>query len=237
MRRAIFLMAVTACAQSNWPAQLETDIKTQSWDAAVRVGAAILDEIEAGRMFTRFADVPDEINVRNLYATALDHAGNPDQARRQRLTAQLLETQPDAAGIAAQFARRIANLKADVLATQINQPAKFQHDGAHAQVIAFWATWCAPCKPELDRLARYRNPRAKLVTLDVDHLDPALRPYVQLESLQSPDLPQLYIVDPAGNIRFHITGFDDDRYFTNKLDWMIEAALTPPAPAVPGPPR
>jgi len=225
MKACVLFLAAGAWAQSNWPAQLETDVKAQSWDAAVRVGAAIVDEIESGRMFARFADVRDEVNVRDLYAAALEHTGKIDQARRQRSIARLLTARPDAREIAAEFTRRIANLKAGVLAAQIKQSANFPRSGSHVLIVSFWADWCALCKPELDRLKRYENSRAKVLTLDVDHLDPALRRYVQLESLQSPELPQLYIVDPAGNIRFHITGFDDDRFFEKRLDWMVEAAL------------
>jgi hypothetical protein len=40
-----------------------------------------------------------------------------------------------------------------------------------------------------------------------------------------PALPQLYIVDFAGHIRFHVTSFDDGHVFARKLDWMIEATL------------
>src|SRR5579872_3313580 len=101
IRAALFLIAATAAAQNNWPAQLELDVQTQSWDAAARVGAAIVEEIESGRIFPRFADVPGEIKVRNLYAAALDHIEKADEARRQRNIAQLLETRPDAPEIAA----------------------------------------------------------------------------------------------------------------------------------------
>ena len=224
------LSAARASAQADWPAQLAIDVDTQSWDAAARVGAALVDEIRFGRMFPRFSDVPAEIRTRNLYADALDHTGNPGGARRQRSIARLLADPStggpaiDAPEIAAETARRLDRLKADLLATEIREPAAFPRSGS-ALIVAFWADWCAPCKPELERLSRYKNPRAKILTVDADHLDSTLQPYLRRESLQAPDLPQLYVVDPAGNIRFHTTGFDNDRFFEKKLDWMIEAAL------------
>jgi thiol-disulfide isomerase/thioredoxin len=164
-------------------------------------------------MFTCFADAPQEAKVRELYAAALDHTGNSTEARRQRGTARTLD-QPDSS----QNARRLANLKASMLASEIDQPVHFPASD-RVQMIAFWADWCTLCKPELDRLARYSNPRAKILTLNADHLDPALREYGQ------PALPQLYIVDFAGHIRFHVTSFDDGHVFARELDWMIEDTL------------
>jgi hypothetical protein len=112
-----------------------------------------------------------------------------------------------------------------VLAAEIREPSTFPRTPKTALIVSIWADWCALCKPELDQLAKYRNPRARVLTLDADHLDPSQRRYVPMPSLQSPDLPQLYIVDPAGEIRFHVTGFENDGMFARKLDWMIEAAL------------
>jgi|SRR5579872_1143631 len=208
--------AVLACAQEHWPAQLETDVKTENWDAAVRVGSALVEEIEAGRMFARFQSRAAEIQARELYATALDHAGKTTEANRQRALAKSL-ADPDSPG----NSRRLRNLKTDLLAEQIDLPAHFPSSD-RVQIVAFWADWCVLCKPELEQLAHYSHPRAKILTLDADHLDPALREYGQ------PTLPQLYIVDSAGHIRFHIAGFEDDHLFQRKLDWMVEAALDEP---------
>jgi thiol-disulfide isomerase/thioredoxin len=167
-------------------------------------------------MFARFQSRAAEIQVRKLYATALDHAGNAAEANRQRALARSL-ADPEAPG----NARRLENLKADVLTAQIDQPAHFPSSD-YVQIVAFWADWCVVCKPELEQLAHYSHQRAKILTLDADHLDPALREYGQ------PTLPQLYVVDSAGHIRFHIAGFEDDHLFTRKLDWMVEAALHEP---------
>jgi hypothetical protein len=60
----------------------------------------------------------------------------------------------------------------------------------------------------------------------VDHLTADVKArFVPPESLEGPEIPQLYVFDPQGNIRFHCRGFDDDGFFAQKLDWMIEAAL------------
>ena len=199
-------------AQANWPAQLETDVHSENWSAAARVGVALISEIENGRLFTRFADVAEEVKARRLYAAALERTGDPAEARRQRYIATLLTEHRDAPEIAAETARRLANLKAAVLATQSDSSQKFpRHAANRALVVAFWASWCAPCKPELEQLAHYEHPRAEIVTFDVDRLDPSLREFVRLDSLR-PELPQLYIVDPTGQNRFRLTGYQDDDF-------------------------
>jgi peroxiredoxin len=38
-------------------------------------------------------------------------------------------------------------------------------------------------------------------------------------------IPQLYVFDPTGNIRFHLSSFENDGLFDQKLEWMIEVAL------------
>src|SRR5947209_4817192 len=194
--RGILLLAFAAVlrAQSHWPAQLETDIKAGSWGAAARVGAALIEEIDAGRMFTRFTDAAEEVRARRLYADALYRTGKLEDARRQRAIAEHPENSPG-------FVRRLANEKAEVLASRIDQPSLLPRANGRATIVSFWASWCALCKPELDALANYIDPRAEVVKVDVDNLDPALRPYVPGE------LPQLYIVDSEGRIRFHIAGF------------------------------
>ncbi len=211
---------------------LDADVKSGSWEAAGRVGQATVEEIDAGRMFRRFADAAEEANVRRLYAEALDHLGNSDRAIEQRCIArQILDAIPDApcsAQAAIERDRRISSLKADLLATEVKEPAAplpFEPDGK-VLVVAFWASWCAPCARELDLLHRYRNSRAKLLPIDIDGLNAAVKArFVPPESLEGPEIPVLYVFDTRGNIRFRIRGFEDDRFFGQKLDWMIGAAL------------
>ena len=77
---------------------------------------------------------------------------------------------------------------------------------------------------ELEQLSRYQHPRAVVVPVDIDHLNfEAKRAYLPLESLEGPEVPQLYVFDAEGNIRFHVRGFDDDGFLSNRLDWMIDA--------------
>ena len=47
--------------------------------------------------------------------------------------------------------------------------------------------------------------------------------YTEQKNLDGVQIPQLYVFDPQGNIRFHIAGFDNDGLFEKKIDWMLEA--------------
>ncbi len=206
--RAFFLTIAALSAQTQWPAQLEIDVKSQSWDAAARVGAAIVEEIDAGRMFSRFADVAQEAHVRRLYADALDHIEKSADAKQQRSIADAVVSNREGAP---GFERRLANLKTSVLASEMDEPSTLPS----GSVVVFWAEWCPLCKPELEAVSAYPH----VVKFDVDRMNAAFRKYVPMA-----ELPQLYVVDRKGHIRFHVAGFDQDGFFSRKLDWMIQAA-------------
>jgi thiol-disulfide isomerase/thioredoxin len=227
---AILFFCTVACAQpQKWPATLQADVKSGSWAAAERVGEALAEEIDAGRMFASFAEAGDEAKMRNLYAEALEHDGKSGAAREQRCVArQIVDPLPGAecaARAAADRDRRIAHLKTGLLASELKIPAAFPFAGRGLiTIVAFSATWCAPCEKELDQLRRFENPAARIVMLDVDQLSADERAsFVPLKSLLGPEVPRLYVIDALGNIRFSMVGYEEDGFFSRKLDWMIEA--------------
>ena len=229
---AILFFCGSAWAQlQKWPAALQADVNAGRWAAAERVGEALAEEIDAGRMFASFAETGDEAKMRNFYADALEHNGKSGAAREQRcLARQIADPRPEsecAARAAAERQRRIARLKAGVLASEVNIPASFPFAGRGGiTIVAFSASWCAPCAEELDQLRRFENPAARIVMLDVDQLSGKERAsFVPLQTLLGPEVPRLYVVDAQGNIRFSMIGFEQDGFFARKLDWMI-AAIT-----------
>jgi thiol-disulfide isomerase/thioredoxin len=230
MRRvlAILFLSCAAFAQpEKWPSALEADVKSGSWAAAERVAQAIAEEIDAGRMFTSFADVAEEAKIRGLFAQALEHNGKNAETQRC-LARQIVDPRTDAPCARAaevERDRRIATLKADVLASEVKIPAAipFARRGM-TTVIAFSASWCAPCVKELDELRKWNHPSAEVVMLDVDQFSGAEKSkFMRLESLLGPEVPRLYVIDRDGRIRFQFVGFDDDGFFTRKLDWMVNA--------------
>jgi len=63
-----------------WPLMLDAQVRLGKWPEAIESGAKSVESIEAGIMFTRFDQIPDEIKLRRLYASALGHMGKSEAA-------------------------------------------------------------------------------------------------------------------------------------------------------------
>jgi peroxiredoxin len=114
-------------------------------------------------------------------------------------------------------------------------------------IAPFWATWCGPCIQELAALNRIYpaiRDRAEVLAISIDdtmsiaaefakrnaYVFPILKSdgsveaaYATASSLQGTNIPQLWVFDGDGNIRFHLTGFDEDGLFEQRVNWMIAA--------------
>jgi len=98
-------------------------------------------------------------------------------------------------------------------------------------VLSFWATWCAPCKREMDAIAEIYgdwkenyNVQILAVTIDTQRDLPKVKPMVatkgweytilsdaanQLKnSLNFQTIPQTYLIDQKGNIVYEHTGYN-----------------------------
>lgn len=112
-------------------------------------------------------------------------------------------------------------------------------------VLDFWATWCGPCVAELKEIKKawekYKDaPVIEFVAVSIDSDKAKVPPFVEKNDYRfrvllgdgriekdyvgGNGIPQLYIIDREGNIRFHDVGFAPD-HFLEHLDWMIKAAL------------
>lgn len=112
-------------------------------------------------------------------------------------------------------------------------------------VLDLWATWCGPCIKELEELERTRAeyagvPDIAFVAVSLDSDKSAVRPFmertgygfvvllsdgsVEKDYARDQGIPQLYLIDRDGIIRFHQVGFAPE-HFREHLDWMIEAVM------------
>jgi peroxiredoxin len=112
-------------------------------------------------------------------------------------------------------------------------------------VLAFWATWCAPCLMELEDLKvsheTYKNnTNVAIVTVSVDDNKALVAPHAEENGYKFPVLlsdgsveksysteaiPKLYVIDANGQIRFKVEGYGIRGNNVKILYWMIEAAM------------
>ncbi|PYT15047.1 MAG: hypothetical protein DMF51_07380 [Acidobacteria bacterium] len=111
-------------------------------------------------------------------------------------------------------------------------------------VLSFWATFCPECRAEMKAMeAAYlkyrRNPGVAFAAVSIDMEKAKVIPFLKDQGVTLPVLisdgsieesycgngiPQIYVIDPAGRIRFHHEGWLDDGYGQKRLDWMIASA-------------
>jgi peroxiredoxin len=263
-----------------WPIALQARVQLGSWPQAVRLGKALVKQIETGAFLGQQSDPSLEAEIRLNLGSAFEMTGGLQHSFEQlglaatlkpsfRPTLQaLIVRHPNfenllassqatwRAQIAVEQEIREQHYKKTVLSTEIQKLATpFQFLSLSGQtvslhsyagtpvVIAFWTTWCGPCHPELAELdqlfASDKAPAAKLLAVSVDTDEAAVHSFLKQNGYRLPvalshgtideaygatTIPQLYVLDAKGQIRFQVTGYDADGYFKKKLGWMVEAA-------------
>lgn len=112
-----------------------------------------------------------------------------------------------------------------------------------ATVVAFWATWCSPCKKELDAYAEYYDEwkdelgaEVVAVTIDTRRQLSKVRPMVESKGWEFPILsdanqqlqqalnfqtvPQVFVLDKDGKIVYSHSGYvpGDELEIADKLE-------------------
>jgi peroxiredoxin len=112
-------------------------------------------------------------------------------------------------------------------------------------VISFWATWCSPCKKELDSMkSLYQNWKSsgiEVVAVTIDDIQQLnkVKPMVEqkkwdytvlsdvnresLKKLGFQSVPQTFVVDASGNIVYSHSGYTpgDEHSLDKKLKSML----------------
>lgn len=133
--------------------------------------------------------------------------------------------------------RKIPSVNLKTLDGKIVNSSKFNNDGK-PMIISFWATWCAPCKKELNAIAEVyedwiKETGVKLIAISIDDSksSSAVKPYVNSKGWEyemyldvNSDFkramnvnmpPHTFIVDGNGNIVWQHVGYkegDESKY-------------------------
>ena len=135
--------------------------------------------------------------------------------------------------------RKIPSVDLKTLAGKSANSSKFSNDGK-PMIISFWATWCSPCKKELNTIAEVyddwkKETGVKLIAISIDDSKSSnnVAPYVNSKGWEYESYldvnsdfkramnvnmpPHTFIVDGNGNIVWQHVGFkegDETQYIS-----------------------
>jgi thiol-disulfide isomerase/thioredoxin len=147
-------------------------------------------------------------------------------------------------------AKRLPNLVFQDLA---GHPQKLSSLRGSIAVLSFWATWCAPCREELPRLAKlsqeYAAQGVRFLAISVDEPKDRLKiePFLHQQNLTldvwlgadrdaldrfglGNVVPATLILDPEGEVTGRILGEAQEPDLRRPLDWLLHGRQGP-APA------
>jgi thiol-disulfide isomerase/thioredoxin len=133
--------------------------------------------------------------------------------------------------------RKIPSVDLKTLDGKTANSSKFSNDGK-PMIISFWATWCAPCKKELNAIAEVyddwvKETGVKLIAISIDDSKSStgVKPYVNSKgweyeiyldmnsdfkrAMNVNNIPHTFIVDGNGNIVWQHVAYkegDEEKY-------------------------
>jgi thiol-disulfide isomerase/thioredoxin len=128
--------------------------------------------------------------------------------------------------------QKLPSVQVKTLDGKMVSTSDFKNDGKPI-IIDFWATWCAPCKKELNEIADVyadwqKETGVKLIAISIDDQrnSPKVKPYVDSKdwdyevyldenqdfkrALNVNNVPQTFVLNGAGEIVWQVQGSDEN---------------------------
>lgn len=229
-----------------WPAMIDAYVSKKDWGAAIKLGSEFVRARNLGLISTRLVTEEQEVSARRRLAEALEKNGDRLLANEQLQIADgvskgLFHKLRERQELATLRALRI-RMKAPAFTLTNLDGSKTSLDQFRGRpvILAFWATWCAPCRPELKELQALRdriNAKAAIVAVSIRSEHSNVASFVAELGLSLPvlfgnravetaydaqTLPKIYVIDANGNISYQLNSYESDGNFQARLEWMLD---------------
>jgi cytochrome c biogenesis protein CcmG/thiol:disulfide interchange protein DsbE len=142
--------------------------------------------------------------------------------------------------------QKLPSVQVKTLDGKMINTADFKNDGK-PMIIDFWATWCAPCKKELNEIAEVyddwqKETGVKLIAISIDDQrnSPKVQPYVDSKAwdyevyldenqdfkraLNVNNVPQTFVINGNGEIVWSVQGSDENGGLAKLHDVVVKVA-------------
>jgi cytochrome c biogenesis protein CcmG/thiol:disulfide interchange protein DsbE len=142
--------------------------------------------------------------------------------------------------------QKLPSVQVKTLDGKMVNTSDFKNDGKPI-IIDFWATWCAPCKKELNEIAEVysdwqKETGVKLIAISIDDQrnSPKVKPYVDSKdwdyevyldenqdfkrALNVNNVPQTFVINGQGEIAWQVQGSDENGGLAKLHDVIVKVA-------------
>lgn len=124
--------------------------------------------------------------------------------------------------------------------TEEDQPFNLESTRGKPVILAFWASWCGPCRQELPALSKYaaEHPEVQIFAVNVDRERQKAAQFMARSPFSLPilwdnqaialghyevtSMPSTYLIDAQGTVKWHHVGYSSTKGLA-ELEAAVEA--------------